>query len=213
MTIPKQLAIAGPSPSGHTPSGSPLSSLPPDLLAQACRRVGIASLVFAGLWTYALVMHLLSPADAFTVPKISRWPFPAAPIIGAGIVMSLGLMLVVHRLHHRPYLLLDIGLVYEVATAFLVALWAYWTPRFGEGGISWATLLILAYASIAPSTPGKTLLAALLAACMDPFAFGIALLRGVEPVNANVYAIIAAFVPNYIAAGLALLPSKIIRTL
>ena len=55
---------------------------------------------------------------------------------------------------------------------------------------------------IAPSTPRKTLVAALIAASMDPLAIGLAYLRGLHVPSFT--ELIALYSPNYIAAAIAI---------
>ena len=59
-----------------TPAGGGLSFMPSDILEQTCKRVGVASLVFAGIWAWVLVMinlawRLFGPASA-QVEQIGR---------------------------------------------------------------------------------------------------------------------------------------------
>jgi serine/threonine protein kinase len=101
-----------------------------------------------------------------------------------------------------------------VINAVGVALLNTWTPlpepidtRF----VSWVTVVILAHAMIAPSSPGKTLAAALVAASMDPLAVWLAHLRGAHVPTLSETAIL--YTPNYICAAIAIVPAAVIRRL
>ncbi len=201
----------------HTPAtttGSGRMSLPTELLSESCKRVGIASLAIASLWAFGLLMANLATRfiDMPMLVGDRPWPMPGNAIAGTGLVLSVAMMFVAGRLHNRPNLLLDIGLGFEVVTAFLIALLQMWVPAAVPSELSWVVIVILVYPSIAPNTPGKILVASLLAASMDPLALGIASLRGVE-ITWGFTEAVFAFTPTYFTALLAVLPAKIIHGL
>jgi serine/threonine-protein kinase len=84
-------------------------------------------------------------------------------------------------------------------------------PQVLAGRLSWICALILIHPMIAPSTPRKTFLAGLLAASMDPVGLAVARARGVELPPLSV--LIWAYLPNYICAALAVIPSHIVMRL
>jgi serine/threonine-protein kinase len=137
------------------------------------------------------------------------WPMPGNLIAATGLALSIGMVFVAGYLHNRPQLLLDLGLVFEVATALLIGLLNQWQPFPVPGSVSWICVVILLYPMIAPNTPGKTFIAAFAAASMDPLGIGIATLRGVE-LPATSFQVGWTFVPNYVCAGLAVVPAHII---
>lgn len=90
--------------------GGPAWRMPPDLLAQTCRRVGAAGAVFAGTWMIVLLMQnvawRLFPTGAVDSGAYGMvWPMPGNVIAAAGVALSLGLILLAGRLHDRPHLL------------------------------------------------------------------------------------------------------------
>jgi serine/threonine-protein kinase len=186
-------------------------SLPTEVLSQSCRRVGIASLAVASLWAFGLLMANLATRfiDMPLLMSDRPWPMPGNAIAGTGLVLSVAMVFVAGRLHHRPKLLLDIGLGFEVVTAFLIGLLQMWVPPITPHELSWITIVILVYPSIAPNTPHKILIASLIAASMDPLGLAIAQLRGVEVAWGATEAVFA-FAPTYFTAFLAVLPAKII---
>jgi len=207
-------------PAERTPtqraSGRHVRTLPPDLLEQSCRRVGIAALAGAAVWTVGVVMNVLYHRQAALrmMPLLSdAWPWPAAPIAGIGVASSLAMAWLAGRLHGTPYRLLNAGLVYEVFTAFLIGLWngASGQTAYPQG-MSWMVLIILMYPAIAPSTPSRTMLAAFSAALMDPLGYALAAAWGV-PIAGGPAAVAWATVPNLIAASLAVIPAHIITSL
>lgn len=211
--------VAARTPTGgmSTPAGGDLRRwFPSDVLEQTCRRVGIASLIFASIWAWVLAMNSLiwRLFDYGRIHEIpGTGPLAANVFAGVGLALSLGMVLVARRLHDRPERLLDVGLAFEVATAFLVAGVNWWRPGAPIGmGVSWICVIILAYPAIVPAEPRKTIVAALLAASMDPMWYGIGVARGFS-YNVDGYLLLWAFLPNYICALLAIVPVHIIRGL
>jgi serine/threonine-protein kinase len=184
-------------------------------MAQSCRRVGIAGLVFAALWGVPLFINNVLArwlGDMSMPVNAAAFPWPGNLIAAIGLLLGIGLTVTAARLHPQPERLLLLGLGFEVATAFLVGLINYWEPPAGIRGVSWLAVVILVYPSIAPTAPRHILGASLIAASMDPLALWIATLRGV-PIAMSPFDMVWAFVPNYIAALLAVVPAHIIRTL
>jgi serine/threonine-protein kinase len=170
--------------------------------------------VFAVLWAFELLMinvvfRLVGGVEQHLGHFSNVWPMPGNLIAVIGLVISVGMVFVAGFLRDRPLLLLDLGLVFEVATAFLAGLLNQWQPLPMPGSISWICVIILLYPMIAPTTPGKTFIAAFAAASMDPVGYGIALMRGVE-LPATAYQVVWTFVPNYVCAVLAAISAHII---
>jgi serine/threonine-protein kinase len=176
--------------------------------------VATASIVIASLWLIALVINNLFLRTFPGVPAdmLRTWPWPGNAIAGAGVILSIAMVVVAGRLSNRPPLLLDIGLGYLIATAFLIGLEDFWSPAPHRMGVSWACIVILIYPAIAPNTPKKILIAGLIAASMDPLGLGIARLRGVTP-DVVPFQVLWMFLPNYICAVIAVIPAGIIARL
>jgi serine/threonine-protein kinase len=193
-------------------SGS--GSLPPDLLSQSCRRVALASMFFAIGWALALGVHYLSEWLGVQRELMggSVWPQPGVAVAAVGLVLSVGMVLLAGRLSGRPTMLLDVGLGFEVVTAMLIGFLNQWALGPITGDISWICAIILAYPAIAPSTPRKTLLAALAAASMDPLWYGIAVARDAVA-DPSVADMLFRFWPNYLSAVAAVVPAQIIGRL
>jgi len=190
------------------------SALPKDLLEHSCRRVGIVGMVGVGLWGYAIANGLIRPMTG-VLPEAgiaATFPMPGNLIAGIGFAVSIALVVVARRLHHAPLLLSNIGLTYLVLSAFLLGLLNQWHPLLIPGTISWVCLIILVYPSIAPNPVGKTFIVSLIAASMDPVALGITILR-VGEIHATMAEAVQAFLPNYICAGLAVVPAHLIASL
>ena len=187
--------------------------MPSDLLAQTCRRVGVAALVFAAIWAWVLVMNNIVWRLFGTVPDhVGEWGQFSNPIAIVGLVISLGMVFVAGRLHHEPQRLLDVGLGFEVATAALVGAVNWWIAVPNGMGVSWICVIIIFYPAIVPASVGKVLVTSVIAASMDPLWYGIGALRGVE-YGLGGYELLWSFLPNYVCAFLAVVPAKVIRGL
>jgi len=205
-----------------TPSGKTAGTktrwgtLPADILQQACKRIAIASVVFAIIWTIPLVLNNLVHEwlHAMRMDEMHGvgWPMPGNLICAVGIATSIGMMAVAARLHAKPALLLRVGLGYQVLTAALVSYLTNLQPVLRGEGVSWLCLIILSYPAIVPSTPRTTLLVSLLIASLDPLFFMTAVRRGAE-VAFDPFGLIWQWMPNYVAAGVAVVPSTIITGL
>jgi len=176
MTEPRAFHKAA----AHTPSvvtTASLSGLPPDILAEASRRLGLAALLYSIVYTLAMFgTHLIM--DGFG--NISEHFLGAQTLQTTVGLVSIGLGLVVfavsRRSRIRPDRLLDFGLVFLVVGAFGIAMANFWGayPEWDERlintyvGIPWECFWILMFPIIAPNTPGKTLLASLGAASAGP---------------------------------------------
>jgi eukaryotic-like serine/threonine-protein kinase len=185
-------------------------SLPADLLDQSARRLRIASLVWAALWAVGLLMNnvivrVVSPDK----PLDDAWPWPGNPVAFGVIGLSLLVFWATRRGALRGLRALDVGLLYEVAIAFAIGIVNQWTPNVT--GLSWICVLVVTFPVIVPHRPSKVLAAALAAASMDLVGLAITGARGVQLPETSV--IVWTYLPNYICALLAVLPSHVITKL
>ncbi len=189
-------------------------ALPPDLLGQSCRRVGVAATVFGGLWLVAVLVEVvLAPRTGLPEAYHDFWPLPGLYYAAASVALSLAMMVVSRTLSSRPHLLLDLGLVYLVANGLIIGL-ANFTraPQLTGPSVSWMCVLILLYPAIAPNTPRKILVAGLIAASMDPLGFWVQQQRfGFDSLSGFEY--IWLFLPNYLCAVAAVVPAHLISRL
>ncbi|MFN8653250.1 MAG: serine/threonine-protein kinase [Gemmatimonadales bacterium] len=218
MTAPapnllRRRTTSAPAVTGGATSGAG-ASLPSEILAQTCRRIYSVGVAFALLWTIPLLLFLLVAPHVDTLPMLAAqlWPMPGAAISGTGLATSILLLVVSPRLSRHPEVQLFLGSAFLVVTAFLFGLLEYWYPDLNRPQATFIGIAILAYSSIVPNEPGRTLAVGLLAATMAPLAFIITLLRGVQ-VDFSWFTLLLAFLPNYVCALLSTIPAKIIRQL
>jgi serine/threonine-protein kinase len=145
------------------------ATLPPELMAEGARRLGWLALMYA---IGVVVAHfgrriLLILSDATDVG------FHGSDAFGlAAAVLSLAVFLVARRRLLPPNRLLDLGLVFQFVAAFDIAATRAWTgaltPAAWYGLLPSECVLIVVYPLVVPNSPGKVLLASLLAASMGP---------------------------------------------
>jgi serine/threonine-protein kinase len=124
-------------------------------------------------------------------------------------VISLALFVYLRRANRTHEQAQNLSFGYEVVLALGIGIVNQWTPNIH--GLSWIAALILIHPLIVPGPPGKTVLASVAAASMDPFGLFISGLRGVPmpPLSTLIW----ANLPTYICAGLAVIPAHLIARL
>jgi serine/threonine-protein kinase len=196
-----------------TTTGEPTGgSLPDDLTIEAVGRLRSLCLVIGSLWAIGLtVNHVMAPLLGLPVGQVVPW-FRVADILAAAcLLLSAAVYWLAPRVGRDADHLFDIALSYEVLIAFAVGVINQWYPLALAGRLSWLCVLVLIFPSIVPGPPRKVLIGSLLCASMDPVGLLIARARGLElpPLGLLVW----AYLPNYICACLAIVPSQIIARL
>lgn len=195
------------------PSSGWSSPLPKDLLQQTARNVQIASLVVASVWLVGLFINDVIIRWVFRSSEmlLATWPTPGRSIALAAIAVALLVFLFSRRVSD-PWII-DLGLALEIATALLIGLLEAADPEPRRTlSVSWIAVMVVVYPSIVPAPLRKTCFAALIAASMGPLGIALARLGGVEYHWTGVQWL-WRFVPNYLAAGLAVIPAALIRRL
>ena len=215
MTHPQVIGPVPPS-TGRTTSSRGERALPDDLLRDASRRLGILSLVAAGLWMLGTVLgHLAVRSMSHGDPQWLRVGVPDG-IAVFGIVVSVLLFFFTRRSQRDPATMLDLGLVYMMLTAVALALMFHWEPIPADmrisPEISWIGAVVLMFAAIIPSTRVKTLVAGLIAVSMNPMAMLIARARGTWNFEPATGALLMHY-PDYLLVGVAVVISHIVHTL
>ena len=149
------------------------TGLPEDLLVEQMRRLRLCAAVAMGLWAFGLVM------DAFVRPGTVGSPFLVSTLVieGAAIAGSALLFAYLRFTAHPPRLQAHAGLVFMVLNAMGVGLLNTWARPLTDDALnelSWNTIVILCGAMLMPATPKQMLVAALLAASMDPLGVWVA---------------------------------------
>lgn len=185
-------------------------SLPDDLVEDSVRRFRLAAVTWGCLWAIGLVMnHVVRPHLALPSAFVLEWPRLADAFAVFFLIESFALYRIAPALHGAK--LVNAALANEIALAFAVGIVNQWNPAVLGGRISWMCVLILIHPLIVPTTPRKTLIASLLAASMDPLGLFVAHQRGLALPGLPL--LVWAYLPNYVCAAIAVLPSAIITRL
>jgi len=195
--------------SSPTTSRAP-RTLPPELLSAGARRLGVMALLSAfasagmgvGSRLLGSRLGLPPPSEIVLFAEI------------AAITASLGMFALARRTEQDAAELLDRGLVYEVGMGFVIAVsYHCWPAPPGQIPRGWSPVAVwlVAFALLVPATRGKSALATVATALMDPlgltvsFAFG----RPVPPA----LVVAGMFLPTAIAAVAAIVGSRVVSEL
>ena len=166
----------------------------------------VACLIWVGLWSFGLFMNnLVSPLASPGQPLDDAWPFPANPIAYGCIGVSLALYAASRWGRLSSSRLVDLALLYEIVVALGIGIVNQWTPN--TEGLSWVVVVILLHPLIVAAPIAKAFAAALVAASMDFVGLAIAGARGVDLPTFPV--MIWTYLPNFVAAILAILPARV----
>jgi tRNA A-37 threonylcarbamoyl transferase component Bud32 len=191
-------------------------TLPPDLLREASRRLGIMSLLGAVLWLLGTVLGHIAES-AMSNGRIAWYSFGGTDGIAVvSVVVSLGLFAYARRSNRPPEFILDLGLVYLVLTAFNIGLMFHWKgaphDMAVQPEISWIGAIVLVFAAIVPNAPMKILIAGLVAASMNPAAMLIARARGTWEFGSATNVILMHY-PDFLLVGVAVVISQVVTRL
>jgi len=193
----------------------PARALPDDLLRDASRRLGITALLVAVLWSVATVAdHLAIRVQTHGGPQwLQAGTDEVFAAIGVGASLA---MYAFSRRERDPAFVLNLGLVYLVLIAFTISLMIHWHPVPADFPvspvISWVGVAVLIFAAILPSSPGKAIIAALLAVSMNPLAMVIAQARGTWDFGSPLNALLMHY-PDYLIAGVSIVVAMVVRKL
>ena len=191
-----------------------VSSLPPELLAEASRRLGWAALIYACSYFVAyfgphIIAWLTVPGYSFA--RIQNW------FAAVSVALGLGVFVLSRRSWFSPERLLDIGLVFQVAGALGISVAEFWNGFVPVGelgnrfnGIPWESAWILIFPLVAPNTPRKMLIAALASASTGPIVVAMTGALG-TPLGRSPVMIATLFLfTTYLCALLAYLIGRIV---
>ncbi len=190
-------------------AGREAETLPEDLAAEAGGRLRLFALILAALWSVGIaVNHIIFPYLKLRPEQIVPWT-PVSDLVGLGsIVLSAAVYSIAPRVARDPERLTRLAIAYEVAVAFGIGVVNQWHPVALAGRLSWICVVILLFPLLVPGSTRSVLIGSFLAASMDPVGILIARARGVEVPSLALTA--WTYLPNYICALLAVIPSRIL---
>lgn len=196
---------------GFFTSGS--TPLPRDILEKARDRVKIAAFVFIATWLFVITMNEGVARFALGNELVAKLWAPRQTLLTLlGLASSVAMAWIASRMKHRPELVLDFGLGFEVFSALIVSLVSEFYPRQDPQAVSWVCVTIVLWPAIAPSSPRKTLIAAVAAATTVPIAIWYGLSIHPNP-EMSWFILLWLILPGYLCAALAVLPANVIRGL
>ncbi len=207
----------GPDPASTPPNAGGaekprVRSLPHDLLEEASNRLAVIALVVALLWAVGTILYRLVLANLGY-----SFHLQAPDLVSAGnSLLSLCLYFYTRRASRHPQFLLDLGLGYMVLTAFFLGIVLHWDEVPHDTmilpQISWIGALVLVFAAVIPNSPGKTLVAGLLAVSMNPLGMLLAKSRGSWDFG-PVSNVLVMHYPDFLLVGVAVVISRVVTKL
>src|SRR3954469_17612546 len=191
-------------------------ALPDDFLREASVRLGIMSLVAAGLWVVATILGRLAMRSMQGDESMKLSLTMGDAIAAVSVLASLLLFAYTRRANRNPQRILDLGLAYMVLTALALGLTFHSGPIVPtlsvSPHISWIGAVILMFSAIVPSTRTKTLLAGLVAASMNPVGMLWARAQGYWDFGPSSNVLLMHY-PDYLLVGVAVVISHVVTTL
>jgi len=210
-SLPQLLARKAETPSGDLTPSTPSPGLPPELLASAGRRLAYAALTYA--FVYSLTWAVANAAmrmGAMNGMSEDQGPWNTLTILF--VATSLGMWGLARSGRVAPAVLLDVALVYEVVGTVGIDIGLLWPPpgvTIEMVQLTWTAVWIVIFPLLVPTTPGKTLVAALISASVKPLFVLIVVARGDIAMPAPGTLLVVA-VPNYICAFLAFSSARVV---
>ena len=188
-------------------------SLTPELLAEACWRLGWLGWVYAG---GSIVTHY-GRWVLFAWTGSGDWGLHLPDVFSlAAVALGIAVYIVSRRGLLSPQRLLDLGLVFQVAGAFGIAAKEFWggvplTPDRSFLLLPAECVWIIVYPLVVPNTPNKVLVASLLAASMGPAALALSTVVSGTPIHHPLVFATYFLVTNYLAAIVAYVVARIVH--
>jgi eukaryotic-like serine/threonine-protein kinase len=210
----EHVTILGPQEPHEEPGGLS-SSLPPDLLEQIRGRVRLLALlllvafsfdplVYLGIWLYLTVAGY-----PVIMGKVGFRLLDVGAMVASGTLWWAARRRVVspERLH-------TLGLLYQVAISFVIALTSFWQTYIDKHivpSLTWVPVVVILFPLILPGPPRRMLIAAIAAGAMAPLA--LLVLDMTEKVPADGGAYVDAVFSSMLAIGFAYMGARVIYRL
>jgi eukaryotic-like serine/threonine-protein kinase len=203
-------------PAGDATSSRGLSSaLPPDLLEQVRGRIALLSLLM--MIAFAIDPFLFF--GSWVVARLNAGPLPRE--FGRDALFYLGDITVVVASAAFSWItrtrrvsvtrLYTLGLLYQIAICFVIALRTFWEYYRDTGmlpNLTWAPAVVILFPLIVPAAPRVVLAASAAAAAMSPLALLLLDVSGTVVANADAY--INTIINGAIAVGFACMGAKVV---
>ncbi len=182
-------------------------ALPSDLIAEAGRRLSVAMLVVAAVDLVYVILYLTVWREYSEI---------VGQVVGGGaLLLSVGMAYMLRTCPRTQKEIMLAGTIYEVLIAFGFSLVEYWhLPRYTHVSnlISWTCLLIAFWPVLVPARTRHVGCGSFAAAFMNTVAFVIAFKGRGHPMP-DPSITFSLIMPVYIAAGLSLIPARVVSRL
>jgi len=190
---------------------APAWAMPAELLRQAARRLRLAAIGVALFFAGSIILNNLVEGLGW-----HHFQNPALRNVVAAIMVavSVGMAWLAHSGQLTPRRLLGFSLGYEVVVALAASTMDHLEPyivTWPFATIPWLALWIVIFPLFVPASPRWALLAGLASASTWPLVYYIGLALGKQAVLTRIVALDS--LENYIAAGLAMFSTIVIRRL
>jgi eukaryotic-like serine/threonine-protein kinase len=192
-----------------------ISFLPPDLLEQVRARVRLLALLLLIGFAFDPLLYLV----IWTLATLAGYPVTMGNVgfriadTGA-VAASAGLWWVARSRKISASRLHTLGLLYQIAICFLIALTMFW-QYYEEKGIlpslTWVPAVVILFPLILPGPPRRMLAAAAAAGAMAPLALLTLNLWGKVPVDPGAY--VDASFSSALAVGFAYMGARVVYRL
>ena len=193
--------------SSESTSGAGITGgLPPDLMRDAARRLGLTSLACAGGFASVVALGLLFRRLGWDL----GFEDPIQLLFnGIGLVVSLAMFAVSRRTRLTSAQFVAIAIAYEVIGGLIIVYpdQTLLAQRAASGvpGVSWLAVWIVVFSTLIPARPVTTVVAGLVTASMSPLALWLVTLGGAPWPSADAMA--NAMIPNFVVAVFVAIPA------
>ncbi len=184
-------------------------SLSDAFVQEAAKRFGLVGLTVAAGAVFTLLMMLFAHRVFDLEPTHATGSIVSARI--GLIVLSLGIFWL-SRSEICPRMLLNIGLAYQGIGALLICVTAYWGDALMGADprtLGWLAIWILLFPLVVPARPVKNIVCAVGSATLAPATY-FAWIAVTGHAVAPTHEVVAAFLPYYACAGLAIIPATVL---
>ena len=203
-------------PAAHRSAPGGLSgSLPPDLLEQVRKRVGLLALLLAAAFAFDPVFYWVATAIV-RVTGSQTLPVDAPVFRNVSAIAALA-SFALWRAARSPRIsaarLHTIGLVYEVAiclTMGILSHWQFYLQYRILPNLTWIPVVVILFPLLLPGPPRRMLAAAIASAAMAPLSILLLQLTGRIDVRATPEAYLPAIVGSTFAVIFAWMGAKVV---
>jgi len=202
-------------PVAQPPEPHGISSVfPAEVLEQVRGRVRLLALLILVAFAFDLVIYAGHWAALFLGYPLERSFFETGTFQAinlAAVVASAGLWWVARSRHVSASRLHTIGLAYEIAICFIIAMitfWQYYIVHRMLPNLTWVPAVVILFPLVMPGPPRRMLAAAVAAGAMSPLALYLLNLTGRVTADADAY--FQTAVHSAIAVGFAYTGARIV---